>query len=479
MAAPVVGWLERRGVGRGLASALVLVGGALLAAGVVVLVLAGITSQADALRAQLADGRDTLARWLADLGVDPAAAQAAKDDASDAVTTAIPALLQGLGAGLKSLSSLVVFLAFTALSLFFLLKDSHVLRLWAERHVRLAPMAAHAMSDRLLQSMRGYFLGVTIVACFNAALVLGGALLLGVPLAGTIALVTFLGAYVPYLGAWSAGVFAVLVALGGAGPEAAAGMTIVQLLSNGALQQLIQPLAYGAALGLHPLAVLVVTIAGGSLFGAAGLILAAPLTSAATRIAGDLSRSDGDVVPDRPAPSDSPGHGVTMTSRTELYAFWIDGFDSRLDGHLAGALERAESGGALRIAEALVVGRDRMTGCPMVFRSAGGTAGVLPALTTFRLQRREGPTDVPPGLRGEMSSSRTIDALLELLPCGVAVVALRIEHRWEQALAEAVVRVGGHLLTDDPVEPEPHEDVAAVALDLTRREMAMDQGPRR
>jgi putative heme transporter len=57
------------------------------------------------------------------------------------------------------------------------------------------------------------------------------------------------------------------------------------------LQQLIQPVAYGAALGIHPLAVLVVTIGGGALFGAAGLILAAPVTSAIVRITQDLAEA--------------------------------------------------------------------------------------------------------------------------------------------------------------------------------------------
>ena len=59
-------------------------------------------------------------------------------------------------------------------------------------------------------------------------------------------------------------------------------MIVVQLLANGILQQLVQPFAMGAALGIHPLAVLIVTIAGGALFGAVGLILAAPLVAAAT-----------------------------------------------------------------------------------------------------------------------------------------------------------------------------------------------------
>ena len=141
---------------------------------------------------------------------------------------------------------------------------------------------------RVAGSMRGYFVGVTVVAAWSAAIVGAGALLLGVPLVGTIAVVTFVGGYVPYLGAWTAGAFAVLIALGGQGPEAALALAVIVLLANGVLQQLVQPIAYGAALKLHPLAVLVVTIAGGCLFGTIGLVLAAPLLSAAVRISADL-----------------------------------------------------------------------------------------------------------------------------------------------------------------------------------------------
>jgi predicted PurR-regulated permease PerM len=188
-----------------------------------------------------------------------------------------------------------------------MLKDGHVIRLWIERHMRVAPEMAHGITERAHQALQGYFVGVTIVAVFNAVVVLLGALVLGVPLAGSIAAVTFLGAYVPYLGAWSAGVFAVLVALGGAGTDAAIGMIVIQLLANGLLQQMVQPIAYGAALGIHPLAVLVVTIAGGALFGAAGLILAAPVTSALTRIATDLA---GDEAPRAAGVQASPAtHG--------------------------------------------------------------------------------------------------------------------------------------------------------------------------
>jgi predicted PurR-regulated permease PerM len=150
---------------------------------------------------------------------------------------------------------------------------------------------ARVTSTRVLESLRGYFLGVTIVAAFNGVVVMIGALLLGVPLAGTIGAVTFVAAYVPYLGAWTAATFSVLLALGGSGPEAAGGMVIVQLLANGVLQQMVQPFAMGAALGIHPLAVLIVTIGGGALFGAVGLVLAAPMTAAAVKITADLARA--------------------------------------------------------------------------------------------------------------------------------------------------------------------------------------------
>jgi putative heme transporter len=128
-----------------------------------------------------------------------------------------------------------------------------------------------------------------VVAAWSGAIVGVGALLLGVPLPGTIAVVTFLGGYVPYIGAWTAGAFAVLIALGAEGPETALALAVIVLLANGVLQQMVQPIAYGAALGLHPLAVLIVTIAGGCLFGTIGLVLAAPLVSAMVRISADVS----------------------------------------------------------------------------------------------------------------------------------------------------------------------------------------------
>jgi predicted PurR-regulated permease PerM len=289
VASPLVRKLSAGRFPRGLASAGVLLFFVVVVGGVILLILAGITSQLAGIGAYLEAGRDQLTSYVADLDVSSATATGAGADLTAALKDAVPTLLNGIAGGLVTLSSLAVFLSFTALSLFFLLKDGPEIRAWAEGHMRVSPQFAHGVGDRVLQSLRGYFVGVTAVAIFNGLLVLVGALLLGVPLAGSIAAVTFIGAYIPYLGAWSAAIFSVLVALGGAGPEEAAAMAVVQLLANGVLQQMIQPIAYGAALGIHPLAVLIVTIAGGALFGAVGLILAAPLTAAVARIAADIA----------------------------------------------------------------------------------------------------------------------------------------------------------------------------------------------
>jgi putative heme transporter len=288
---PVVGWLAGHRLGRGGGAALVLVGAIVLGGLVVVLLLSGVTSQAPELEKSLHSAVDTLQGWLKDAGVSTSAAQSAADDASSSVSDAFHALLKGVASSVSALASLAAFLSFTALSLFFLLKDGPVIRAWTERHMGVSREIAHTVTGRMLQSLRGYFVGVTAVAAFNAIVIGLGALILGLPEIGTIALINFVAAYVPYLGAWSAGAFTVLIALGSKGSATALIMAVIVLLANGLLQQMIQPIAYGAALGIHPLAVLIVTIAGGCLFGTIGLILGAPLTSAIVRISSDLARA--------------------------------------------------------------------------------------------------------------------------------------------------------------------------------------------
>jgi predicted PurR-regulated permease PerM len=197
-------------------------------------------------------------------------------------------------------------MSFAALGTFFLLKDGPMMRRAVDRHVGLPEPVAHTITGSVITSLRGYFRGVTLVAAFNGVVVGLAALILDVPLAGTIGVVTFVTAYVPYIGAVIAGVFAVLLALGAHGTGVAVAMLIVVILANGLLQNIMQPFAMGSALHLNPLVVLVVTIGAGCLFGMLGLVLAAPLVSAAVRVAKALSNpAEAAETHEEPAPGDT------------------------------------------------------------------------------------------------------------------------------------------------------------------------------
>jgi predicted PurR-regulated permease PerM len=184
------------------------------------------------------------------------------------------------------------------------LKDGSVMRRFINRHMGVPVADADVVTSTIARSFRSYFLALTISGLSMPSWSAAPPLVLGVPLAGAIAVVTFVGGYVPYIGAWVAGAFAVLIALSTGGSADALIMALVALLANGPLQQMIHPLVMGATLKLNPLVVLVVTVGAGCLFGMVGLTLAAPLTSAAVHIVDEL-RARGAPAPVHPVPAPS------------------------------------------------------------------------------------------------------------------------------------------------------------------------------
>jgi putative heme transporter len=273
------------------AAAIVLVGGVAVAVAILLLVVSGITSQRESIREQANASGDKLSSLLTDAGLSTGSAQDVVNNLRTSLPKILDTLVHGLISGIAGIATLAFGLSLTALCFFFLLQSGPSIRRWLEDHSGLPYPVARTITQGVMTSMRGYFRGVTLVAAFNAVVVFLGALILGVPLKGTIAIVTFVTAYVPYIGAFIAGAFAVIIALGAKGTTTAILMLVIVLLANGLLQNIVQPFAMGAALNLNPLAVLVVTIGAGCLFGTLGLILAAPLTSAAVHITRDLSRA--------------------------------------------------------------------------------------------------------------------------------------------------------------------------------------------
>lgn len=294
VASPLISWQQRRGIPRGIATLLFLVAFVAIAALFGWAVISGIVSQEEASQGHIETAKQEIGQWLDDHGGtksdEGGTGTVTASKVIEGAKSSLSTLMNGVVNAISGLAGIVFFLAMMLISLVFLLKDGPTIRRWGERHMGVPEPVAHVIAGRVIGSLRGYFLGVTIIAAFNAAVVGLGAVVLGVPLVATIMLVTFIAAYVPFIGAWAAGIFTVLIAFGADDPQTAVvGMIIVTLLANGMLQQLVQPIAYGAALGIHPLAALVATIGGGCLFGSIGLILGAPLVSAAVRISADLA----------------------------------------------------------------------------------------------------------------------------------------------------------------------------------------------
>ena len=113
-------------------------------------------------------------------------------------------------------------------------------------------MVGRTILDGTVSAFRGYAAGLTLIGAANAVVVAVGAVVLGVPLVGTIALVSFITSYVPYLGAFVAGAFAVLIAYGSGGLGVALAMLAIVLLANNTIQNLVEPFAFGNRLAPAP-----------------------------------------------------------------------------------------------------------------------------------------------------------------------------------------------------------------------------------
>jgi putative heme transporter len=311
---PVVARLAHH-MPRAAGAAIVLLGIVAIAVFVVVIVIGGVTSQRAAISERASAAADKVEGWMNDVGVDESGSASAKSNVKQDVPKALSTLVEGAISGIRGIASVAFGLSLALLSVFFLLKDGPSIRRWVDGHLGVPQSVASTITGGIIRSLRGYFRGVTFVAAFNAGVVALAALVLDVPLAGTIGVVTFVTAYVPYLGAFVGGAFAVVIALGAKGTTVAVIMLLVVILANGFLQNLFQPFAMGSALDLHPLAVLVITIAAGCIFGMIGLVLAAPLASAAVHITRDLAhaRAAAEQAAEEPA-AEAPPDAPTVTA---------------------------------------------------------------------------------------------------------------------------------------------------------------------
>jgi predicted PurR-regulated permease PerM len=279
---PPARFLRNHGWRPALAASTVTVVSLLVAIGVVVLIAAPVASQAGDLAKGVVDGIQQVREWAAgpplNIGDDEVttAFDAAIDRIQDSVGSIVTATVTGVGTVVNGVVTtvLAIFL------MFFFLKDGPRFLPWLTRQLpgRLA-VDVPTVAVRSWDTLGAFVRSQAFVGLLDAVFIGLGLWIVGVPLVLPLAVLTFVTAFIPIVGALFAGLVAVLIALVFNGPTDA----LIVLAIIVAVQQLegnvFQPMVQSRGLGLHAAVVLLAVTLGGNLAGIVGSLLAVPVAA--------------------------------------------------------------------------------------------------------------------------------------------------------------------------------------------------------
>ena len=249
------------------------------------LIIPGVLSQVDELVTNVQEGAREAVGVLEPVGVGQADVDRAIDDALSSVQGSAVAneVLTGAVLLTKWAAAVVLIVVLT----FFFLKDGPRLWEWVLElfHEDRQPVLRE-VGARSWAALSAYVQGVLLVATIDAILIGAALLILGVPVAIPLIVLTFVAAFFPVVGAFVAGAAAVLVALVANGLGAA----LVLLAVIVGVQQLegnvFYPIVVGRKLSLHPVGILLALTAGGVLAGVVGAFLAVPIAAVTAAVLG-------------------------------------------------------------------------------------------------------------------------------------------------------------------------------------------------
>lgn len=281
--APAVGFLRNRmRMPASLATAIVLVGGLVVVAGTLTLVITQFVQGAPDMAEKATAGVDQIQQWLRDgpLGLSTQQLDDALAAAGTWLQTNRQALTSGAfataTAGVQALASALLILFVT----FFFLRDGD--RLWRFT-TRILPRTARRPvgdSGRAAWLTLVAYVRATVLVAFIDAAGIGLALaILRVEFALPLAALVFLGAFIPIVGATLSGAVAVLVALVDKGFLTAMVILAAVIFVQQVESHVLQPLIMGRAVSIHPLAVILAIAAGIVLAGIVGALIAVPIVA--------------------------------------------------------------------------------------------------------------------------------------------------------------------------------------------------------
>ena len=251
----------------------------LVLAGVLAVVVPPAAGELDDLDVTISGGVEVVQRWLSDgvLGFSGDQVAAWLEQVERQVRDNAADLARGAVTGATLVAEVLVGLSLAVVLLFFLLKDGEDIWAWLcdlfpARH----RTDVHDIGASVWATLGGYLRGVTLVALFDAVFIGLALVIAGVPLVVPLVVLTFLGAYVPIVGALVAGLAAVLVALVAVGPVGAIVVALAVLIVQQVESNVFQPVVVGRSVRVHPVGILLGVTAGAVLAGIVGAIVAMP-----------------------------------------------------------------------------------------------------------------------------------------------------------------------------------------------------------
>jgi len=286
--APYVMALRARGWGRAKAAGVVSLGAVLIISGIVIVIILAFVPQIITMVTGLQTGLDKLQSLAASISLPPQYAAIVAKIADD-----IKSWVSVEAAAIARLGGMVVTITILAgLLTFYLLSDGDKAFTWAVPESmgwRRAPIRAAAVDA--MQRVGGYLRGSAILGAVYgitdfAFLMLIG---LGAPLAAPLAVLVFMGNFIPYLGGILTTACLLLVTLGALGQQAAIVLFGLMFVRNVIVSNLLRPVVYGKTVNLHPAVVLVVLPAGFAIAGIAGLFVAIPMAAFVVAVSGAVA----------------------------------------------------------------------------------------------------------------------------------------------------------------------------------------------
>jgi predicted PurR-regulated permease PerM len=290
---PLVVRLERKGLPRVPAVALLYLAGIALFVLMVVSIVPVVRAQVEDFRGQWPEVKERVEGWIADREDDMQGTplefsrEEVADQLNGLVTERLPQLWR---AGDRVLNVVIVLLTGPVIA-FYLLSDLPGVR--SRVQGLLPPQAAPEMNlvARKLHAVVGGFVrGQIVVATIVGTLTAIGLALVGLPFWALLGVIAGVADLVPLIGPIVGGVPAVVVALMTRDVTTAIWVVVVMVGIQQVESHVISPLVLHRTVKLHPAAVLLALLAGASLGGILGMLVAAPAVAALKVVVGHLWR---------------------------------------------------------------------------------------------------------------------------------------------------------------------------------------------